>query len=461
MPIFGLTDRQKSFLRLAKIKKGEKTEKGGMRDLDYFRLIFSDGCDDVERAFRGIYGEKPTRISMRLAFKNVNECWDAYYVCYEKGGLLAKAGSNEDGLYWVWYRDHQTKEVLVRNGQPVGVEGRRLMEKEIDITQPVYSYQNTKNETVPVYLEPEGRLTIVVPELATIDGKPRVGFFEFCPGSPRDIGTISSELAAIDLWAKQVGKDITGIPMVLTRRKEMVTKNIKGVLSQGPSWVVHIEVAGEWGGKALEFMQMKALPEIVDAEEVTEFVDEDPDITPSHPFPASVVPAPAHDEWWDNPVPESVVPPSEKQEKSPEPVHEPHDSPLLSGNESKKEEKKAERPYAPEVFRDRLQKVIAKIPDAYAKDGIELIATDHERKVLASCLDSIFGDKGISRYPTCTWLTGHGSTADMTDAEIKAFFQVMGIKNDVHHPAQFNDPPSAVSIQELKQVYQEALKDKQ
>lgn len=437
MPILGLTDRAESFLRLGKIKKGDKDEKGYPRDLDYFRLIFSYGCEDVEKQFRLVYGDKPTRINMRLAFPDIQKVWDAFYVAYEKGGMLACAGSNENGFYWVWYRDHGTKEVLVRNGRAVGPRGEEFISQKIDVTQPIYSYKNKDGENVPVYLEPEGRLSIVIPEMATIDGRPRVGFFEFCPGSPRDIGTISSELAAIDLWAKQVGKDITGIPMVLTRRKEMITKNIKGVLSQGPSWVVHIEVSGQWGGKALDFMQMKALPEFVDAEvqEIEpEFVEEE-----NHNTPVVIVQSP------------------------PEPIHEEHDSPLLKekpAEKAKKVEKEdaPKRPYPPLVFREKLQKIISDLPGVYEKDGLELIATEHERKVLASCIDTIFGDKGVSRHPVCTWLVGKGTTNDMDAATIQALFLVMGIKNTAKHPAQFNDPPSAESIQEFKMAYEEATK---
>lgn len=438
MPIYGLTDRQESFLRLAKIKKGEKDEKtGAPRDLDYFRLVFSYGCEDVERAFKAIYGEKPTRINMRLAFPDLVKVWDAYYVAYETGGLLAKAGSNENGLYWVWYRDHDTKEILVRNGQAIGPRGEEFISKKIDITKPIYSYKNKKGEDTPVFLEPEGRLSIVIPELATIDGKPRVGYFDFCPGSPRDIGTMSGELAAIELWAKQVGKNITGIPMVLTRRKEMITKNIKGVLSQGPSWVVHIEVGGEWGGKALEFMQMKALPDVIDAdyEDVSEFVDSDPVLTPPMAFPASVVP----------------LPPQAEPESAPEPRHEPHTSPLLE--EKKAESAKLTRPYAPADFKAAFEKLVGVVTDSYAKNNLTLEASDNERKILASIIDTVFGDKGVSRHPFCTWLCGVGSTKDMTPAQVKALFRVMEIRNDSEHPASYNDAPSAVSIQEFKEAY--------
>lgn len=286
MPIHGLTDVPKAFLKLGQIRKGERDpQTGAPRDLEYFRVTFHPNEKECEELFRSVYGEKPTSINIRLAFPSVEEVYDANYECYAKGGLIAKASSTQnqttlqEEIKWIFYRDHQTGEVLVRNCFPVGDAGIEFMQKPIDLTKPVYSYKNRNEEMVDTFLEPVGRLNVVVPELATI----RVGYLEFRPTSPKDISAISRELAAIDHMARQAGKDITGIPMKLTRRKEEISKNINGKLSRGPSWLVHIEVGGEWGGKALEYIERKALPEFVDAvaEDVQEssgpsWFDEDP-----------------------------------------------------------------------------------------------------------------------------------------------------------------------------------------
>lgn len=268
-PIAGLTDVPRAFLKLGQIRKGEKDpQTDAPRDLDYFRVTFYDDEKECETLFREVYGEQPRAINIRLAFPNIADVWDANLECYSKGGLIAKASSAQDPVTlqevvkWFFYRDHQTGQVLVRNGFPVGDDGIEFMKKPIDLTQPVYSYKNRRDEKVDAFLEPVGRLNVVVPELASI----RVGYLEFRPGSPKDIAAISRELAAIDHMARQAGKDITGIPMRLTRREEEITKNINGKLSRGPSWLVHIEVGGEWGGKALEYIERKALPEWVDAE---------------------------------------------------------------------------------------------------------------------------------------------------------------------------------------------------
>lgn len=293
MPIAGLTNVPKAFLKLGQIRKGAKDPKSGAPvDLDYFRVTFYPNEKECEELFKDVYGEQPRAINIRLAFPSVDEVWDANFECYAKGGLIAKASSTQDPVTlqeigkWIFYRDHGTGEVLVRNGSPVGEAGVEFMKKPIDLTAPIYSYKNRNGEKVDVTLEPVGRLNVVVPELAQI----RVGYLEFRPGSPKDISAISRELAAIDHMAKQAGKDITGIPMRLTRREEEITKNINGKLSRGPSWLVHIEVGGEWGGKALEYIERKALPEWVEGE-----VEEDAPQLPAGPD-------------WDNPDWENELP---------------------------------------------------------------------------------------------------------------------------------------------------------
>lgn len=451
MPIHGLTNPPKSFLRLAKIKKGEMvTNSEGKtypRDLDYFRVVFEKGCEDVERAFRAAYGEKPTRINFRLAFPNLDEVWDAFYVCYAKGGQLARAGSNENGPYWIWYRDHSTSEVLIRDGRPVAPGGAELLAKPLDLSKPIYTYKDKEKKDVPVFLEPEGRLTIVVPEVAYVEGKPRVGFFEFCPLSPRDIRTISSELLGIDAVARNVGKDITGIPMVLTRREEMVSKNINGKMSRDKSWVVHIELAGEWGGKALEALEFKALPDnivegdVIEADEgVSETIEPAPSSTPA-PRTYAQSAQPKEEEY------EPPFPPS-----APEPAATP--PPSRSASESNK------RPYAPEIFRAKFQEIVAELPELYAKSNAPLTVTPQEGHILASILDTTFDGDKDKRYIVCAWLCGIGSTKEMSPAVVKAFFKVLGIKNDEAHKPQFDDVPTDVSIKELRAAYEVAVKER-
>jgi hypothetical protein len=271
MPISGLTDAPKAFMKLGMIKKGEKRKvtKQGKNgpyeieipvDLDYFRVIFSPGphAEAIEQAFREAYGDRPQDLNVRFADASTKEVWDANYECHKQGAMIAKAGTNESGAYWIFYRDPNTADVLVRNGSPVGEEGRAFIEKPIDLSAPIYRLSNGD----PALLEPVGRLQVVIPEVSHL----AVGYFVFQPGSPRDIRNISSELAMYAAMASSYGNTITGIPFVLGRRKEEITKNINGKLSKGESWPVHLTAGGVWGRQAIEMIERLALPEYVEAE---------------------------------------------------------------------------------------------------------------------------------------------------------------------------------------------------
>lgn len=302
MPIHNLTNAPKAFMKLGHIRKGEKVEvtrdgKTFMKpvDLDHFRVTFQPGAlaDTLQAEFRRVYGTAPTSINVRFADANVNEVWDANYECYKQGGLIAKAGVRDTGPYWIFYRHPETSEVLVRDGSPVGSAGRDFFDQPIDLEAPIY--RNSKNE--PVVMEPVGRLQVVIPELAGI----AVGFFTFQPTSVRDIRNITAELTAFEAIAKSTGRTITGIPFRLIRREEEITKNIKGKLSKGPSWVVHLDAGGDWGRRALETIERLALPDVIDAV-AEDVIDEsaipddlypEPEQAPARNVPQLNAPAPA------------------------------------------------------------------------------------------------------------------------------------------------------------------------
>ena len=277
MPIQNLTNVPKSFLKLGQIRKGDKIQ--GKRadgstydrpvDLDYFRVTFLKGVsvgsskvnlsEIIEKRFREVYGDKPTALNVRFADHDVNSVWDANFECYKQGGLVAKAGSTaERGLYWIFYRHPETMETLISDERARTAEGLILQDRPIDLTEPIY--KNKKGD--PFFLEPVGRLKVVIPEMAEI----AVGYFEFRPESPRDIRNISAELGAFDAVAKQYGKTIAGVPFILRRREEDVTKRIDGKLVADKSWVVHLDVSGEWGARALNVIERLALPEIIEGE---------------------------------------------------------------------------------------------------------------------------------------------------------------------------------------------------
>ena len=276
MPISNLTNVPNSFLKLGQIRKGApKGEDVPGPDLEYFRVTYLKGYDkkteklglarhtvnpkDLEAKFVEVYGEQPKDINIRFADHSVESVWDANYECYKQGGLVAKAGSTEErGLFWIFYRHPETMEAIISDGRARTAEGEELRKKPIDLANPIYKNKAGK----PFFLEPVGRLKVVIRELAEI----AVGYFEFRPESPRDIRNISAELGAFDAIAKQYGKTIAGIPFVLRRREEDVPKRINGKLTSGKSWVVHLDVSGEWGARAIGILERLALPEIIEGE---------------------------------------------------------------------------------------------------------------------------------------------------------------------------------------------------
>lgn len=286
MPIANLTNVPRSFLKLGQIRKGApKGQNTPGKDLDYFRVTFLKGrnAEQIEARFREVYGDKPTAINIRFADHTLDSVWDANYECYKQGGLVAKAGSTaEQGLYWIFYRHPETMETLISDGRARNQEGIDLQNKPIDLTKPIYKNKNGD----PFFMEPVGRLKVVIPELADL----AVGYFEFRPESPRDIRNVSAEMGVYDSIAKQYGKTIAGIPFVIVRREEDTTARIDGKLVAKKSWVVHLDVQGEWGARALNVIERLALPEIVEGEEVIpqleagDIYESDPSVNDIHPM---------------------------------------------------------------------------------------------------------------------------------------------------------------------------------
>lgn len=292
MPIQGLTNTPKAFMKLGNIRKGDRGGKNNApRDLDHFRVTFNEGhhMQELASRFAEVYGDRPVSLNIRFAYHEVSEVWDANYECYKQGGLVAKAYTDETGGHWVFYRDPDSSEVLVHSGSPVGEAGRKFMETPCDVDAPIYKNANGDE----MFMEPVGRLQVVIPELAHLE----VGYFLFQPGSTRDIRNITAELMAYDSIVRQYGKTIAGVPFKLIRRKEEVPAKINGKLVKKDSWVVHLDAGGEWGRMAIEAIERLALPEIVDAEEIPyedEFPEEEtvseprPQLQPTNtPQPAS------------------------------------------------------------------------------------------------------------------------------------------------------------------------------
>jgi len=427
MPIIGLTTGQRQFLKLGQIRKGDKQTITKKRsdgstyvvekpiDLDYFRVTFHSKESEAEKIFRETYGERPAEIRVRFAFPEIDQVWDANYECYAKGGLIAKAASTpERGLYWLFYRDHTTGEVLIRNGEAAVRRGHEILAKPIKPEEPIYTYKNLKGEDVGAFLEPVGRLQVVIPEVAQV----QVGYFEFRPNSPTDIRNISAELAAYDLMARSAGKTICGIPFKILRREEEVTVNIDGKLSKKASWVVHLNIdSAEWTSRALAYQERLALPDVIEGHVVTTPVEE-------------------ADDWEDH----SYPPEPEYEEEEP-PAHAAPAQPAAPAQE------KAKRPYRPQELKSMLAETAGKMVQRIVK-GKEQAPTEQTRNVLGKALKEIFPDDS-DRYAFTRWVAGaqNGSVKALSDDWVLALQAWTKVKdfNDTVDPLAKGEGLSALS----------------
>lgn len=249
MPIPGLTDRTPSFKEIGRLRKGAAKQPDNVKwhpsDLEYFRPDFRPDLgkaeqDAVER-FKAVYGEKPQRIDVRLAFPEIVRCWDAFFMVYNTAGLLGQAGGIEgrEGLWWIYLRSNKTGEILVQNGEP---------EKAFDPTVPVYAYKNLKGVDVAVFAKPEGRLKLLVPEMRLAN------YMQLITHSWYDISNISQELAAIDHLAKSMGMTLPMVPLVLSRRMENISVSIGGKKRMDKRSLIHLDVSPVWAAAQFQVL---------------------------------------------------------------------------------------------------------------------------------------------------------------------------------------------------------------
>ena len=104
------------------------------------------------------------------------------------------------------------------------------------------------------------------------------------------------------------------------------------------------------------------------------------------------------------------------------------------------------RPYAPDMFKEKFVIMVEQIE----KKG-DTVLREKEADILASVINSIFDGDKTMRYTFTRWLCGHGSTKKLSPVQVRCLMTVMGVAN-------FGDPPSAVSMTEIRQAHTFALK---
>jgi hypothetical protein len=244
MAIAGLTDRSPSFKEIGRLRLGiPKSEMatGGPKEIPYFRPDFRPDATDSCTAFTLIYGDQPTEIHIRLPFPQIDRCWDAFYEVYNTAGMLGMA----DGQRWLYLRHNKTGELLVKDGVPVHAMGLPTDENGMaylpfDKDTPVYSYTSKKGGDVAVYAKPTGRLKVLIPELK------RAVFIQVITHSVYNCRRISSQLAGIEIVAQNAGMTLPMVPMVLSRRKELISVSINGKKSMQEHYLLNIEIDPVW-----------------------------------------------------------------------------------------------------------------------------------------------------------------------------------------------------------------------
>jgi hypothetical protein len=244
MPIAGLTDRLPSFKEIGRLRLGiPKSEMatGGPKEIPYFRPDFRPDAADSFAAFLAIYGDKPTEIHIRLPFPQIDRCWDAFYEVYNTTGMLGMA----DGMRWLYLRHNKTGELLVKDGVPIQAQGLPaddigMAYLPFDKNVPVYSHISKKGGDVAVYAKPTGRLKVLIPELK------RAVFIQVITHSTYNCRKISSQLAGIEIIAHNAGMTLPMVPMILSRRKELISVSINGKKSMQDHYLLNIEIDPVW-----------------------------------------------------------------------------------------------------------------------------------------------------------------------------------------------------------------------
>ena len=221
MSIKGITEEAR-FPKLGDIRKGapKPNEKKPGNDLTYFR--FTSEEEGLEDLFHALYGERPRRLNIRLPYATTDENLQAWLEEYVAGGLLRRC----NGETCVLWRD--------KNGEMSDAE--KKCEKD------VCSCKET------------GRLEVVLPEME------RLGTVTVHTTSVHDIRNLYGALKGYEQIARQSGKDLTGIPFVLSRRpRKISTPASNGKRARREKWLLMIEPLPDWVSLQLREAERRAL----------------------------------------------------------------------------------------------------------------------------------------------------------------------------------------------------------
>lgn len=417
MPVYdipGLTDTHgdnTGVVEVGRIRKGEtsETKSGASRpkNLDYFRVTFREDLTDLKAMYDRQVFDKPKTLQVQLAYTTIEECWWAWNSIYKSGGMVGL----HDGVWWNYLRDPETNDVLVSDYMltPNGhqkitddmVNGHRVILSQDALDDYLLNYHKPEtpfpkpwqkvqhvlnrmpgqssllvNRELPVYTtgkkgskgykehfaEPEGRLFVTMPQL---EGFTSNDLFQLNTGSSNDIRTLSGNLGRIvaqnkvfETEGESIGID--ALPMLLVRRKEIISKPIGGKRVKSPEWLVHIKLVPKWQ-RLVDEMQLRMTVQKMYAAVNHEFSGLSQTIDKLElPEPRSPL------ETETDPTDESDAPPLEGEIVEEEDKIEPEPEPTTNDKKPQKTTRKTKlkpRPPAPDVATEVLKQTKAMLSD--------------------------------------------------------------------------------------------------
>lgn len=409
MPIKGLTDRGLAFPEIGQIRKGDKKtdpRKPG-KDLQYFRVVFAEQETEAQAEFERIYGAQPAEIKIILPFNEIERQWEAWLEAYTAGRMVARA----DGEHFIYLVDTATGAVLVKNGIDLKTGQPRPY-----VDGPVGWYTNQKGEKEAIWCKPNGRLKVIVPELA------RAAYLTVLTTSIYDIANISDQLRAF-----QTINDgqLAGIPLMLRRRpRNISTPSGDGARARRVKWLLSIEADPEWVKARLTATKHAALPggesEVGTADMGYSGRYDDEDV---------------EEGYYVDTGPEPEEPPASEDA-----------IPGIVANGP------TARPYAPEFVKAKIEEY------ARRAEANNWVLKEGARNMIAVNLDSCFAGEDShedKRHTVLKWLTGQAHVKDLSTWQAIALHKWLNARPD----SGGLWTPDGMSVKEAQAIYGLALQN--
>ena len=256
MPINTLRKRGMAFPEIGRIRKGAPKEKNRPgKDLTYFRVEFDELEEKAIADFAAAYPEEPREINIRFPFNEVDRLWDYWLEAYTAGSMYAQA----DGERYIYLRDGISGEILVKDGIEVGTGQPREYVKD----EPATHYMNKKNKKTPLFCSPTGRLRVMIPELN------RAAYLTVITNSWNDIEELTEQMHGLHYLS---GGNLQGLPIVLKRRKRMVsTPGEDGKRVRREKWLLQLEADPHWTEERLK--ELRTYPRLPAGEGAKDFIN--------------------------------------------------------------------------------------------------------------------------------------------------------------------------------------------